>query len=666
MMFRILLTFGFVIATLHVCSADDKAAKPAAKKITYEEHIKPIFRAQCLNCHNAGDAKGGLNLDNFTAMMEGGGSGEVVFDDGDVAASRLWHLVNHEDTPVMPPKQPKMAADKLELIRAWIAGGALENSGSKAKAIKKNALAFVASTGGKPDGPAAMPETVPQKVPVVSSRASAITAIAASPWAPLYAISGQKQIVLYHADTNELLGVLPFEEGIAQSLRFSRDGSFLIAGGGEHAVQGIAAVYNVRTGQRVATVGDELDVVFGADANDTMTQIAMGGPQKMLRIFDAGTGEKLFDIKKHTDWIYSVAYSPDGILIASGDRAGGFCIWEADTGRLYLELPGHKGGIHQISWRDDSNVVATASEDGTVKLWDVNAGKQIKSMNAHGGGVTALSFDHQGRLVTAGKDNKAVLWDANGAKLKDFKPTSEDVLEVAISHDGKRVVYGDWSGDVFNAHSDDPNKVAKLAANPLPVSKRIEGARASLAAIQKELAPAKAAWDVARNAVVAAQKPVNDLNAQIAAMKAEAAKAQQAVVASQAQVKAIDGQLPQLTSASRDLHDAVIAARVNLKAKPGDLEAVAAAEQKLAEALIQLAKQRRARLASNNAIAVHQKTMAAKNAEAAKLAATMPPLQAAVTATTQAAAAAKSKHDQIVGRVNAAKSKVDQLAAAIK
>ena len=356
-------------------------------------------------------------------------------------------------------------------------------------------------------------------MPVVSSRASATTAIAASPWAPLVAIAGQKQIVLYHTDSNELLGVLAFPEGIAQSLRFSRDGSFLIAGGGEHSVKGVVAVYNVKTGERVATVGDELDTVFSADANHNMTQVALGGPQKMLRIFDAGDGTMLFDIKKHTDWIYTVAYSPDGVLIATGDRAGGLFVWEADTGRLYLDLTGHKGAVHSVAWRDDSNVLASASEDTTVKLWDMSAGKLIKSFNAHGGGATAVAFDHQGRIVSAGKDNKAVLWDGNGTKVRDFKAMSEDVLEVAISHDGKRVIYGDWTGDVINASADDPNQVHSLAANPPPVSKRIDAAKTALAALQQELAPVKAAWDVANNAVAAAQKPINELNGKVAAMR---------------------------------------------------------------------------------------------------------------------------------------------------
>jgi WD40 repeat protein len=664
-MVRFFLTLGVLLFSIAITRAEEKKTPEAAKKVTFEDDVTPIFRAHCNNCHNAGDAKGGLALDSYTALMEGGGSGEIVFDDGDAEGSRLWQLVNHDDTPVMPPKQDKLSAEKLAIIRSWIEGGILENLGSKAKAKKKNALAFVASTGGKPDGPAAMPETVPQRVPVVTQRASAITAIAASPWAPLVAVAGQKQIVLYHSDTSELLGILPFDEGIAQSLRFSKSGEFLIAGGGEHSVKGIAAVYNVKTGERVATVGDEIDTVFDADANDTMSRVAMGGPQKMLRIFDAGTGEKLFDLKKHTDWIYTVAFSPDGILIATGDRSSGLCVWEAETGRLYLDLAGHKGAIHQVAWRDDSNVLASASEDGTVKIWEMAGGKAIKSFNAHAGGVTAVAFDHQGRLVTAGKDNKASLWDGNGKKIRDLKAMTEDVLEVAVSHDGKRIVYGDWSGDVLNSSADDPKLVNKLAANPPPVTQRIAGAKTQLATIQKDIQPLKAAWDKSQAVVVAAQNPINVLNARIAAIRAETTKATAAVAASQNSIKAIDAALPGLSNATRDLHDSVIAARVALKSAPANLEAVAAAESTLAAKLTELAQKRRSRIAAEKTIATSQKLAADKKAEADKLAATLPPLQKSLTAATQAAAAAKAKHDQAAAKLNAAKSKVDRLAAAL-
>ena len=66
----------------------------------------------------------------------------------------------------------------------------------------------------------------------------ALTTMAASPWAPLVAIAGHHQILLYHTETAQLLGVLPTPDEIAHVLRFSRNGELLLAGGGHAAKSG--------------------------------------------------------------------------------------------------------------------------------------------------------------------------------------------------------------------------------------------------------------------------------------------------------------------------------------------------------------------------------------------------------------------------------------------
>ncbi len=658
-----IITIAVAWALVSAAVFADEAKSPAGEKVTFDDHVKPIFRQHCASCHNQGEKKGGLALDSFTAVMEGGGSGEIVFDDGDADGSRLWQLINHDDTPVMPPNQDKIPADQLSVVRSWIEGGVLENLGSKAKAKKKNSLAFVASTGGRPEVGGAMPESLPQKTPVVTPRAAAATAIATSPWAPLIAIAGQKQIVMYHADSNELLGILPFEEGVAQSLRFSRDGSFLIAGGGEHSVTGLVAVYDIKTGNRVAEVGDELDTVFGCDANDTMTRIAFGGPQKMVRIYDATDGTKLFDLKKHTDWIYALGYSPDGILIASGDRAGGLCVWEAETGRLYLDLLEHKAAILSVAWRDDSNVMASASEDGTVKLWDMVQGKSIKSIDAHGEGATSVAFDHEGRLVTAGKDNRVKLWDASGNHLRDFEPMSEDVLEVAITHDGKRVVYGDWTGQILTAMVDDPSKKGELAANPPAAAVRLETIKQTLVSVQNELAPLKAAMDTSLSTVAAAKGPIDALNAELATKRSESDAASAAADAARATVATIDGELPGLISGSRDLQDSMIAARVGAQAGTVDAATIADREQQFADHLLTIVNKRRERIGSTATAEIQATLAATRKTEADQMAARLPEMQVNLDAATASANQAREAHDGVAKQLAEIRTRHDQLAA---
>ncbi|PHQ35767.1 hypothetical protein CEE69_09240 [Rhodopirellula bahusiensis] len=650
-----------------VFAADAKSTDGPAK-VTFEDDVKPILRQHCFNCHSQSDKRGGLALDSYGAMMEGGGSGEIVYDDGDAETSRLWQLVNHDDTPVMPPNQPKIAAEQLQVIRSWIEGGILENSGSKAKAKKKNALAFVASSSGRPEGPPPMPEALPQRVPVVTQRAAATTAIGASPWAPLVALAGQKQISLYHTETSELLGVLPFEEGIPQSLRFSRDGQFLIAGGGEHSVQGIAAVYDIKTGERVAQVGDELDTVFDADVNDNMSRIALGGPQRMLRIFDATDGTQLFDIKKHTDWIYSVAYSPDGVLVASGDRSGGLFVWEADTGRLYLDLAGHKGAIRSISWRDDSNVLASASEDGTVKLWDVNSGKAIRSINAGSGGVTSVQFDHKGQIVTAGKDRKVRLWDANGKQLTETPAASEAVLEVAITHDSSQMIYGDWTGSVKVSAISDPKKIQELAANPPPAKERIGAVEQTLASIKVKLTPLQEKRDATTANWKSAEKALAEMDSKLAQQNEAIAKNQSAIAAKKTQREQTVAGLPALVSKSRDAHDSVIASRLGLGESPDDAALVKAAdlELSLAEQLSKIAQQRRQIVQAKKDEAALAATVTTQQTELAALQTKRAEMEKAVEVARVATEQAEKSYAAVAGELSEVEKKRQLLAEAIQ
>ena len=646
--------------------ADTAKSPEGQPKITYEEHVKPIFREHCLNCHNQGDKRGGLALDSYGVLMEGGGSGEVVYDDGDIEASRLWQLVNHDDTPVMPPSQPKVPTKQLELIQAWIEGGILENAGSKAKAKKKNALALAAPSAGKPEGPPPMPKSLPQQVPVVTNRAAAITAIGCSPWAPLVAVAGQKQISLYHTDSGQLLGVLPFAEGIAQSLRFSRDGRYLVAGGGEHSVKGIAAVYNIETGERLATVGDELDTVFDADCNDKMSRIALGGPQKMLRIFDATDGSLLFDLKKHTDWIYSVAFSPDGVLVASADRSGGLCVWEADTGRLYLDLTGHKGAVNSISWRDDSNVLASASSDGTVKLWDMVSGKAIKSINVNGGPVMSVCFDHKGQLVTASNDGKARLWDAAGKQIKEMPKMSDVALEVGITHDSSRVVHGDWNGEVKITLISDTAKSMPIAANPPPAKQRLKAAEAVLVTIKKQLAPLIAKQQETQKHLDALKRSSQVSEARLNQHRAKIAEIQKTIASTQTSAKQKITQVPGLVAQSRDQHDGVIAARLALgdSADATKSEAIAVAELQLAKTLTGIATSRREAIRLEKQVPAMQKQIADLQATVKKSEADAAAQKAKVTEAEKAFQQAKSAHDAVAGQLTEQERKKQELAAA--
>ena len=197
-----------------------------------------------------------------------------------------------------------------------------------------------------------------------------------------------------------------------------------------------------------------------------LKRIALGGPGHIVRIYATETGELLHEIKKHTDWIYAVRFSPDGVLLATADRSNGLFVWEAETAREYLDLRGHTDAVTDVAWRSDANVLASGSIDGTIRLWEMNEGKEIAKANAHGGGVNAVAFAPDGRIASVGQDRTAKLWDAGLTPLKTFPEFSEPALRVTFTHDGQRVVAGDWSGEVRMWNAEDAQQVGLLPPNP--------------------------------------------------------------------------------------------------------------------------------------------------------------------------------------------------------
>ncbi len=460
--------------------AEEKGAAPKEEKITFEQHILPIFREKCGSCHNANDKKGDLVLDNYGLAMQGGASGEVVRADGDASQSQLYLVVAHLAEPKMPPQQPKLPDETLTLIRKWIEGGSLENSGSKAKPKKNVAVAKVEVSNQRPAGAPPMPENLPLDPIIVANRANGVTALAANPWSPLIAVAGHKQVILYDNRTREVAGVLPFPEGVAHILKFSRNGQWLMAGGGRGSHSGKVVLWDVKTGKRVAEVGSEYDIVLAADISPDHTQVALGGPKKIVRVYDTSTGELLYEKNKHTDWITALEFSPDGVLLATADRGNGLIVWEAFTGREFYVLTGHTGAITDVSWAPDSNILASCSEDTTIRLWEMQNGGQIKNWGAHGGGVSAVEFTRDSRIVSTGRDNVGKIWDINGGAIRGFPGLGDVGTEVAFDSDNDFLIVGDLTGTVHVWNAKDAAVIGQISTNPPPLAKQIELAAVSL------------------------------------------------------------------------------------------------------------------------------------------------------------------------------------------
>jgi hypothetical protein len=520
---RLLLPVAFAAA-----SASAAAAEPVP---TFEEHVLPIFREKCCNCHNPDKKKGGLDLTSHGQSLAGGSSGEVIAA-GDPDGSHLWLVVSHASEPKMPPESDKLSADSLDVIKRWIAGGAIDRAGGAPIARKQSAI--VAATGpiAGPEGPPVMPPRLPLEVQSEAPRPTTITALAASPHGEVVAVGGRNQVVLHHTGSLSMLGVLPFPEGVVKTLRFTRNGKLLVAGGGEAAKSGRVVVWDVASGARVAELGEEYDEVLAADLSPDQRLVALGGPARVVRLLDAADGGVDSELRKHTDWVMAVEFSPRGDLIATGDRAGNLFLWEPVGGREHGTLKGHTAAITGMAWRPDGALLATASGDGSIRLWNPAESSQAKTWQAHSGGVESIAWLRDGRLVSTGRDRRVKFWKPDGKLDRETAELADIGTRVAVNADTSRVFAGDWSGAVTAWNAADAAAIGSLDTNPARLEKRLQAAEKSLAelaaagtAVAEKMKEAAEAMQVAETQLAAARKAMEEAEEEAAAAKARQAEA---------------------------------------------------------------------------------------------------------------------------------------------
>lgn len=95
----------------------------------FQRDIRPLFARSCLGCHGPEQQKSGYRLDRRAVALAGGKSGQAAVVPHDASASPLVRYVSGEDPEMtMPPAgsaAPRLSTAEVELLRAWIEGGAV-------------------------------------------------------------------------------------------------------------------------------------------------------------------------------------------------------------------------------------------------------------------------------------------------------------------------------------------------------------------------------------------------------------------------------------------------------------------------------------------------------------------------------------------------------------
>jgi WD40 repeat protein/serine/threonine protein kinase len=266
----------------------------------------------------------------------------------------------------------------------------------------------------------------------------------------LVTASDDRTARVWDTATGRPAGITLAHEARVHSAAFSPDGRRLVT-----SADRTARVWNAATGQPVSPPllhgGPVQSAAFSPDGRRVVT----ASDDRTARVWDAATGQSLIPWLSHQGIVQSAAFSPDGRRVVTASADGIAQVWDAATGQPVAPLLAHRDRVKFAAFSPDGRRLVTVSDNrqaGAARIWDATSGQPLTPPLTHAGEVlgkgvligyalsTVFSQDG-GRVVTAGYDRTARIWDAITGQPVCPPLTHRDfVSSAAFSPDSRRLV----------------------------------------------------------------------------------------------------------------------------------------------------------------------------------------------------------------------------------
>jgi WD40 repeat protein len=257
------------------------------------------------------------------------------------------------------------------------------------------------------------------------------------------------------------------EHSWVQCVAFSRNGRFVLSGGGQPVgATAASASYGVRLwdleAKRVkccfAGHADQVtSLAFSADSRFCLS----GSYDATVRGWDIESGRALRCLIGHEDRIRSVAVSPDGRYALSGACDQTARLWDLETGRECQRFRVDGQWVMMVAFSADGRRAFAGSKSGLILSWSVPGGRKagggtsgtwLGRLWPWGGrpepgsqaAVTSLALSPDGRrALIARADRTLRLWDLEAQRdTAQFQGHTAAVMSIAFSADGRQVLSG--------------------------------------------------------------------------------------------------------------------------------------------------------------------------------------------------------------------------------
>ncbi len=393
--------------------------------VSYYKDVRPILQQHCNGCHQPAKPMGGYITTTYQQLLAAGERGQPGVVPGKPDESYLIQQIRvHNGKAEMPKGRDPLHSTQIEKITRWVAEGAKDDT-----------------------PPAARTEVVDADHPPVYHTPPVITSLAYSPDGKYLAVTGYHEILLYDAETLQLVRRLIGISERIQSLAFSPQGDRLAAVGGAPGRFGEVQVWDHHRGRLLLSAPYTFDTLYGVSWSPDGNMIAFGCADNTVRAIDSRNGKQLVQMGTHTDWVLGTAFSQDGQHLVSVSRDMSMRLTEVATQRFIDNItsitPGAlKGGLMAVDRRPWPQMIQFR---WLGRTWTVPRQPRYQKVPPDTPGVPPKLYDE---VVAAGSDGTPRLYkihreqkreigdDAN--KIRDYEKMLGRVSAVAFDPSGGR------------------------------------------------------------------------------------------------------------------------------------------------------------------------------------------------------------------------------------
>jgi WD40 repeat protein len=384
----------------------------------YDDDVAPILTKYCGGCHTEGEANSGLSMDDWESLLKGGDNGVVVVG-GDADGSRLLGVVLGKLEPKMPPEgEAEPTEAEIDVLRRWIVGGAKG-----------------------PDGDEPPSTATARRLPA-SERPEPVTSLAFSPDGQYLLAGDFGRVRMYRVQDRQVARSWEHSYGKVESVGFSADGKWVIAGTGRAGSTGLAILWEVESGEEIARFGGHRDTVYAAVLSHDAKLLATAGYDQKILLWDVQSPqEPRVVIAEHNGPVYELAFSPDDRNLVSASDDATLKVWRVHDGQRMDTRSEPLKEQYTAAIHPDGASFVGGGEDNRIRVWEL-VSREEAAINpiryarfAHEAAIQVLRFSEDGALLmSVGRDRLVKLWETESFEQVYAWPEQEQhVFAAAIS-----------------------------------------------------------------------------------------------------------------------------------------------------------------------------------------------------------------------------------------